>query len=344
MFDVLTLWLIIWVVKNAAMDVSCAVTGKPNPRYELKKAKARAAGLAAPAQHRYGTRDWFDDLLADGLQAQTERRRRKAAQKRAARDNADALDADEDLDLPLEAAEESKPVVHTGGGTRLSDEGAGLWSWTCKREGCPGKGFNFATQAAAQAAAAEHLQRLHAGTASSASVQTDLPVPAGRPVAETVPPGPAATPGTETSGPATGGQPGPEPHQQPAPVTPAAAEDGPTARVYQFPNTTTQEETVSTDVNAEVVGLEQSIAYARQLAAFAGEHGMAGNEGYVGHLTDSQVSGEALASAGEMQEAFANAQAAAERHAELLEAQRAVQEAYDNNADAGDKAFMQDGR
>lgn len=343
MIDVALLWLLIWVVKNAVMDVACAVTGKPNPRYELKKAKAKAAGQSAPVQPRYGTRDWFDDLLADGLQAQTEWRRRKAAEKRAARDNADAVDADvvddQDVDLPLDAAEPSTPVVHTGG-TRTSDEGAGLWSWTCKREGCPGKGFNFATQAEAQAAAAEHLQRLHAGTPGSASVQTDQPVPADQPAT----PGPTAGPGTETSGPATGGQPGPEQHQQPVPDAPAATEDGPTARVYQFPNTTTQEETVSTDVNAEVVGLDQSIAYARQLAAFAGEHGMAGNEGYVGHLTDSQVSGEALASAGEMQEAFANAQAAAERHAELLEAQRAVQEAYDNNADAGDKAFMQDGR
>src|SRR4051812_33752929 len=76
-----TLWLIVWIVKNAAMDVSCAVTGKPNPRYELKKARARAAGQALPVQPHYGGRDWCADLLSDGLQAQTEWRRRRAAAK-----------------------------------------------------------------------------------------------------------------------------------------------------------------------------------------------------------------------------------------------------------------------
>jgi hypothetical protein len=95
---------------------------------------------------------------------------------------------------------------------------------------------------------------------------------------------------------------------------------------------------------SEVVGLDQSIGYAQQLQQFAGQHGSAGNEGYIGHLASSQVGGEALQSAHEMQAAFDQAQAAAERHAEQLARQRAVQEQYDANSDAGDKGFMQEGR
>ncbi len=96
--------------------------------------------------------------------------------------------------------------------------------------------------------------------------------------------------------------------------------------------------------NGEVVGLDQSIAYAKSLAGFAGEHGQAGNEGYIGHLVKSQVTGVALQSAHDMQEAFATAQAAADRHAKELERQKTVQEAFDNTPDAGDKEFQQQGR
>ncbi|MFC6017819.1 hypothetical protein ACFP2T_16580 [Plantactinospora solaniradicis] len=80
-FDVAALWLILWLVQNAAVDVSCAIKGTENPRYALKRQKALAAGKQAPAQPRYGSRDWFGDLVSDGLAAQTERRRAKAAEK-----------------------------------------------------------------------------------------------------------------------------------------------------------------------------------------------------------------------------------------------------------------------
>lgn len=101
---------------------------------------------------------------------------------------------------------------------------------------------------------------------------------------------------------------------------------------------------MSTTVNGEVFGLDQSIAYAKGLATFAGEHGPAGNEGYVGHLTKSKVTGAGLQSAHDMQEAFGAAQAAADKHAKELERQRGVQEAYDSAPDAGDKDFQQQGR
>jgi len=267
MIDLAALWLILWLLKNAAMDVSYAVKGGANPRYELKKAKARAAGQNPPAQPRYGTRDWFNDLLADGLQAQTEWRRRKADAKRRAREQAE-----------LEQAEAE---------AEQGDE--------------PGQ-------------------------------PQPQPDPAPRP-----------DPQPQTSGPGAGGAPDPEQQQPPRPTPPPA--DGPDAQVIPFRKPNQQEEPpVSTDINSEVQGLDQSIAYAHSLATFAGEHGQAGNEGYIAHLIGSKVKGDGLGTAAEMQEAFTNAQIAAETHATELEKQKGVQEAYDENPDAGDKGFQTEGR
>jgi hypothetical protein len=269
MFDVLALWLILWVIKNAVMDVSCAITGKPNPRYELKKAKAKAAGQPAPAQHSFGTRDWLADLVNDGLQAQTEARRRRADKKRKAREKAER---------EAEEAEQAQAEQGQGG---------------------------------------------------------EQPGPSEQE--------PAAQPDPQTSEPGAGGAPDPEQPQPPRP-TPQPAE-GPDAQVIPFRKPNQQEEPpVTTEINSEVQGLDQSIAYAESLAAFAGEHGQAGNEGYIAHLTGAKVEGDGLSTAAEMQEAFTNAQAAAEAHKVELERQKAVQEAYDNNPDAGDKDFQQSGR
>ena len=58
MFDLAALWLIIWLIKNAAIDVSCALKGRPNPRYEEKARAARAAGQPLSEQHHYGLTEW----------------------------------------------------------------------------------------------------------------------------------------------------------------------------------------------------------------------------------------------------------------------------------------------
>lgn len=279
------LYLIMWLLKNAAMDVSYALKGKTNPRWELKRDKARAAGQNPPAQPRYGTRDWFNDLLADGLQAQTEWRRRQAAAKRQAREQAE-----------LEQAEAQQAEAQRAEAERAEAERA-------------------------------EAERAEAERAAGEQQNTD-PAPADPPAPE------------QTSGPGAGGAPDPE--QQPTP-RPTSPPDGPTAKVIPFP-TKPQEEPVSTDINSEVIGLDQSIAYAHSLATFAGEHGQAGNEGYIAHLTGSKVAGEGLSTAAAMQEAFSNAEAAAEAHAVELERQKAVQEAYDANPDAGDKEFQTEGR
>ena len=101
---------------------------------------------------------------------------------------------------------------------------------------------------------------------------------------------------------------------------------------------------MGTQVNREVTGLDPAISYAKALAMFAGEHGQAGNEGYIGFLQQSKVAGVALASAHQMQEAFANAQAAAAKHEQELAKQKSVQEAYNANPDAGDKQFQTNGQ
>jgi len=97
-------------------------------------------------------------------------------------------------------------------------------------------------------------------------------------------------------------------------------------------------------LEVEVRGLNASISYAARLAGRAAEHGSVGGEGYLGHLTRSQLGGAALTTAHEMQAAFTTAAAAAERHAVALIRQRDVQQAYDQAPDTGDKGFLLDGR
>ncbi len=111
------------------------------------------------------------------------------------------------------------------------------------------------------------------------------------------------------------------------------------------PMTTTREQAnAANDAGAEVVGLDQSIAYTEQLRAVATNHGHAGNEGYIGQLERGRNSGAVLATAAEMQEAFDAAAAAADRHLTELQRQKTVQEQYDLHPDAGDKDYQTAGR
>lgn len=79
--EIVLLWCFVlaYFAKQGAEDLVHAVKGTPNPRYELKRERARAAGQASPSQPRYGTRQWFADLYSDALVAHTEKRRRTAA-------------------------------------------------------------------------------------------------------------------------------------------------------------------------------------------------------------------------------------------------------------------------
>ncbi|WP_033667050.1 hypothetical protein, partial [Salinispora mooreana] len=201
---------------------------------------------------------------------------------------------------------------------------AGLWAWSCRRPGCPGKGFNYDNAERARDAAAEHrcpdTQRMPADGVQITG--SDAPA--------------SASAGGEADL-----EQSPQPSQSIPPSDADPSEAG--ARVIPFP-TKPQEEQMNTDINTEVIGLDQSIAYATSLATFAGEHATAGNEGYTAHLSGHKVGGDALRTAAEMQEAFTNAATAAAAHAAELEKQRGVQEAYDAAPDAGDKDYQTQGR
>jgi hypothetical protein len=93
-------------------------------------------------------------------------------------------------------------------------------------------------------------------------------------------------------------------------------------------------------MSTEITGLAPSIAYAQHLAEVAGQHAPEGNESYLQHLTAARVTGDGLSTAQQMQQAFAAAAAAAQAHATELGKQLGVQEAYDQNPDAGDKAYQ----
>jgi hypothetical protein len=93
-------------------------------------------------------------------------------------------------------------------------------------------------------------------------------------------------------------------------------------------------------VTTEIIGLTPSIAYAQHLAAEAGQHSPTGNEGYLARLIAARVTGAGLATAHDMQAAFAAAEVAAAAHAAELRKQTTVQEAYNANPDAGDKGFQ----
>ncbi len=383
LIDLGVLWLLVWLAKNAAMDVTYALRGAPNPRYEVRKAKARAAGQAAPNQPvRYGTRDYFADLLSDGLQARTEARRARAETRR--REQTEPTE-------PTEPTEQTEPTSAGGGGraavdTEPADDRPGgrpfippeptvvhdddtyvvppspaVRCVRCRTVACgPGQ-----TRSDGSRLCSGCLTETGHAFFTSPEWQQAL-LDAGRQHevnawCHGVHPGPAelkgavaafsarhtasrrtATSHTEISEPAGGAA---DPEFDQVPRAQESAADGPSAQIIPFPPITPpQEDTTVTTTNGEVVGLDQSIAYAKSLGRFAGEHGSAGNEGYIGHLSKSKVAGAGLATAHEMQEAFGTAAAAADKHAAELEKQKTVQEAYDLAPDAGDKDYQQQGR
>lgn len=292
---------VVWIVKNAVMDVTYARNGMPNPRYELKQTKAAAAGRTAKAQPRYGTREWWTDFWADALEANTDYRRRKAlerAEKRAVKEAERARGFDPEVgqvDRPEPESEpEPAPEPPSDGPAVTHDDNdyytpkPGAYGWRCANCGRD-TGAVFGTEAESQQNADAHVC-----------------------------PGPP----------------------KPDPTTAPTPEDRPDAQVIPF----RPKEVPMSTTPAEVIGLDQSIGYAESLAKTAAEHGPGGNEGYIGHLISAKVTGEALGTAREMQEAFANAAAAAERHAAALTRQKSIQEQYDAQPDAGDKEFQTAGR
>jgi hypothetical protein len=80
--------LVVWVLKNAAMDVMHAKNGTENPRFAARKRAREAAG------GRYGFRDWWGDFWADVLQERTRLRREKARREAEKRTGSAAVPVD----------------------------------------------------------------------------------------------------------------------------------------------------------------------------------------------------------------------------------------------------------
>lgn len=330
--------LVVWILKNAAMDVTHAVKGTPNPRYRAKAARARTAGRQPAAQPRYGGRDYWADFWSDVLSHRTELRREDAARKRAARIEADrVIDEPHRGPLPWEGGAPVRPTRPPPRPAPTTNPPA--MPATDAPDHPPGgcTATSFISQ--------QHTYQFNASVGPARP--GDHHEMCGRANTDPIHRYPGAANPPPTAPPAEDRRPATNPARptvQPDPPPPASdATDHPSATVIPFPRHYSEEPTVSVS-NGEVIGLSQSIAYAKGLAASAAEHSPAGNEGYVGHLLTSKVTGAGLSTAHDMQEAFGTAMAAADRHAIELERQLAVQESYDMVPDAGDKGFQQNGR
>jgi hypothetical protein len=302
----LAIWLFTWMVKTAAQDVAYAVTGKPNPRYELKKAKAVAAGRPAGQQPRYGTRDWLSDLYSDALAAHTEKRRKKAAVKGQPVD--DMLDhagvtprqqsqrgASPRRPRP---APEPTSVVHDDehpycvdpcGPDCVRPTAVNAW-WRCPRCGERKDGFRDAN-------------------AAQADSQNNI-----CPKQPTTPDTPATTPDADT-------QPGEPPKLATViPMFPIMKE--------------------SDMANAEITGLPTAIAFVEGMANAHRAAYSAGGEQFVAALHGFEVSGDAIGAVERAREQSQVAAASWAAAAAELKKQNVVKEAYQAVPDAGNKKFV----
>lgn len=378
-FDLGLLWLLVWILKNAAMDVMCAAKGTPNPRFELKKQRAKLVGQAAPAQPRYGSRDWFADLWSDGLAANTERRRAKVTAK--------AQPVDDMVELVREpkpardqVSDEPTSVVHDDQhpyclkqcGPRCVKH-----RWKCDRCGKGAGGFGSHVEA-------EGAFRTHACQPDRKNVETKPQTTV------KVSPKPMPVWGLKSAASSGNKRPSAEaeiPDEMVATALQALVEADPKAdrrlahmdRVWDeiektYPNASPEliglavlraerlqeaqlfggtggatilqfssiknVEKEITMANSEITGLSTAIAFAEAAAGAHSSFATGGTEGYVGALERANVGADCVGLAKEAQEASSIAAEKWQAHAESLSEQLNVREAYQSNPDAGDKDFV----
>ncbi|PWR08557.1 hypothetical protein DKT68_15180 [Micromonospora acroterricola] len=166
--EIVLLWcfVIAWMGKRGAEDLVHAVKGTPNPRYELKKQRAKAAGHRPAQQPRYGGREWFADLYSDALAAHTEKRRKSAAARARPVDDMVGI-----VREPKPQPERGEPEWLTPDPDELSGSSVvhddqhpyclepcgpacGREAWRCGR--CGAGEFGFMTRARAQESASNH--------------------------------------------------------------------------------------------------------------------------------------------------------------------------------------------
>jgi hypothetical protein len=306
MIDVGLFMLIIWILKNAAEDTLATVKGQSNPRIERRRARQKSRANNPIWTQLVG---WAGDIAEDARTDAADSRRRKREQRQRELDEAAEAEQAE-REQARERAEAERAEREQADREQAEREQA---RERAEREQAERE------QAEREQAEREQAQERAAG--EQAEPEVDIPLD---------------DPKEEEQQQEQGGSESASPDADSLPDNVI-----PFARPKKFDP---KEYRMSTQVNGEVTGLDPAISYAKSLAMFAGEHGQAGNEGYIGFLQQSKVAGVALQSAHDMQEAFANAQAAAEKHRQELAKQKAVQEAFNTNPDAGDKQFQMNGQ
>ncbi|MFG3639067.1 hypothetical protein ACGF3C_02185 [Micromonospora sp. NPDC047762] len=375
-------WILVitWMVQRGVTDGMYAFRGKPNPRYELKKAKALAAGQAAPEQHRYGGKEWFADLLSDAMAANTEKRRQKAAAKA------------QPLDDMVDVVREPRPErVYDPNNSRNCPECKGevvLDGRPCPRclaerqrrnaEWEANGGLDQIANPRPKDLNAQDSPRL-VNPARAVVSTADRPIrPAKR----------CSYGGPETQFGKGKGQCGSDaapdsffcpPHRaEVAKVNQATAalcshvENGqrcrnlrtnvgdsqqrygrcsqhtstpdvrPDAQIIQFPNIKKIEKEI-TMANSEAAGLTTAIAFAEAAASAHQSFATAGAEGYVGALQRGDMDGEPVDTAREAMEASGIAADKWNAHKATLEAQLNIKEAYQAQPGAANKEYLLNG-
>lgn len=182
---VILFWILVitWMLNRAVVDGLYAWRGKPNPRYELRKAQLQATAAAngggqpaVVAQPRYGTRDWWGDLYSDALAANTRWRRGRATAKTGGGRVDELVDAVREEPRRPVRDRDARSVVHTDehpycvtscGPT--CPAGRGTFGWRCGQCGTDRAGF--ASEDAARADSAAHPCR----PADSGAEEADRP-------------------------------------------------------------------------------------------------------------------------------------------------------------------------
>ncbi|MGW1059375.1 hypothetical protein [Micromonospora rubida] len=333
------IWVLTWMFKTAATDVLHAAKGTTNPRYELKKQKAIAAGKPVKVQSRYGTREWAADLYSDALVAHTERRRAKAAKPQPVDDMLDLTGVRPDPpeaggSIPERPTAGRPPRPGRSGRPGTPDPAIPTDPAYYRRPNGPLVACGHCNTSVA---ANYRLTRTIRGTTVQVCLACaeridggDLTVPDGmapprRHVGIPAQNPPAADNDTTPApGPAT-------------PLTPEPTGE-PSKLATVIPMFPIMKE--STMANAEITGLPTAIAFAEGMANAHKAASTAGGEQYVAALRGFEVGDGPIATVQHAREMSTQAAAAWERAAAEMKKQTAVKEAYQAVPDAGNKRFV----
>ncbi|MCZ7440799.1 hypothetical protein O7598_31105 [Micromonospora sp. WMMC241] len=317
--EIVLLWCFVlaWMAKRGAEDLVHAVKGTPNPRYELRKQRARGAGARPAAQPRYGTREWFGDLYSDALVAHTERRRKSAAAKAQPIDDlAEAVREPQPARAPVFP---SRPVGDIGDEDwcekhQMPRMRQGVWENGPRSRFCP---------------CAPRVEFQPPETPEDEGLDLRI-AEAKKQIAE------AKKQEEEAMRCPDCGAPNPfgTPCQQ---HNPSSGDDSPTARIYLFPTINQLKEI---DMSNEANGLTHAIAYANVATNAHQSFAAGGAETYVAALENGGMKGEALSSAREAMEASGTAAEKWAAHRAKLEDQMTVKDAYLAQPDAADKDYL----